>query len=145
MKGNLFNFILKKNLAYCWMGKLSGKPVTPLHAYSIALTTWLRSCCIRKETFYFKQRQTNEWNAKPAAGRFRRKISTLFRLRNVAKFDSRPRRFARTGTDLPMDEREAGGGQGPRVQPLEEVLVGQVWTKEEDLNLVLYYVTNLMQ
>ena len=59
--------------------------------------------------------------------------------------DSRPRRFARTGTDLPMDEREAGGGQGPRVQPLEEVLVGQVWTKEEDLNLVLYYVTNFMQ
>ena len=26
LQGNLFNFILKNNPAYCWMGKLSGKP-----------------------------------------------------------------------------------------------------------------------
>ena len=30
LKGNIFSAILKNNPPYCWMGKLSGKPVTPL-------------------------------------------------------------------------------------------------------------------
>ena len=28
LQGNLFNFILKHDTAYCWMGKLFGKPVS---------------------------------------------------------------------------------------------------------------------
>ena len=34
LQGNLFNFILRNNLSYCWMGELSGKPVTPLYLKS---------------------------------------------------------------------------------------------------------------
>ena len=38
-----FKFYLKNNPAYCWMGKLSGKPTTPLYLKS-SMVKWIFIC-----------------------------------------------------------------------------------------------------
>ena len=61
LKGDLLIFILKNHPAYCWMGKLSGKPVTPLYLKSsmISLTPF---CDFFNELFHKSNATTYEFH-----------------------------------------------------------------------------------